>query len=175
MDKPTLNILLALHKMGAMMPSQLSRFLFDTRLAEAFDIVPMLSRLREEGLLKQGLSVTGITYTLTQAGEAVLESQAAEISDDSLCQFEAVSREYNEIFKNEKDYIAQYTEQANGIFPLFLSIRKKEKILMQVNILVNDEATAKAITKSWMEHAAQTYDAVWTNISEGLDLPRPQL
>jgi DNA-binding PadR family transcriptional regulator len=165
MNGQSWSILLAVKNMGPLTPSQLSRFLFDSGLVPAFDLLPALSPLKEEGLLKQGMSLTGITYFLTPEGEEALAA---------LNRFTEISIEYCAVFAKEKEYIAQYTEQANGIFPLFLSIRKKEKILMQVNILVQDEATAKAVTRNWMENAHKTYDAVWESISDGLGLSKPR-
>jgi DNA-binding PadR family transcriptional regulator len=172
MNGQSWSILLAVKNMGPLTPSQLSRFLFDSGLVPAFDLLPALSPLKEEGLLKQGMSLTGITYFLTPEGEEALAAQAVPV--ETLNRFTEISIEYCAVFAKEKEYIAQYTEQANGIFPLFLSIRKKEKILMQVNILVQDEATAKAVTRNWMENAHKTYDAVWESISDGLGLSKPR-
>ncbi|MDR1570343.1 MAG: DUF4364 family protein [Oscillospiraceae bacterium] len=173
MDRQELAVLLAVDKLVSPTPSQIFRFLFDSGLEREFDSPRTLSRLREDGLLEQGVS-TGITYSLTEGGLRRLKEGLVRASADIQRQYEAAANDYRVVFEREKDYIALYTEQSNGIFPMFLSIRRKDKILMQVNIIVQNEASAKAIAKAWTDRANGTYDAVWDSIAHGLDLQKPE-
>jgi hypothetical protein len=172
MDKQELVILLALERMGGLTPVQLARFLFDPGTIEQFDLIGTLTGLKDAGLLEQQVTQSGIAYSLTNKGGRTLAPHTAALPAAELRELQRRSAEYSRMFEREKDYIAQYTEQANAIVPIFLSIRDGGKILLKVSVIVNDIDTAKRITGNWMRNAHKTYDAVWESIAEGL--PRPE-
>lgn len=171
LEQKKLYVLYALSKMGSLTPLQLSRFLFDTDIVEQFDLQLSLTELKEAGLLKQAVSLGGIVYGLTEDGEKVLNSNAAQIPADKKNKIEEESTKYRKLFLQEKDYLAQYTEQANAIVPVFLSLRDGDRILMKVSVIVPDIPTAKRFTKNWMKNAHKTYEAVWESISDGEHMP----
>jgi hypothetical protein len=173
MNEQQLSILLALHKMGPLTPGQLSRFLLDPGLAiGGFDPIVVLSQLKDDGLLEQHVSRDGIVYGLTSQGAQSLAPHLSAMPADQVQRMDKTSAEYSEVFAKEQDYIAQYTEQANAIVPIFLSIRQGGKILLKVSIIVNDVDTAKRITANWMGNAHKAYEAVWESIADGM--PRPE-
>lgn len=166
-----LYILLGIGNMGALTTQQLSRFLFDAPLIEAFDLGALLAKLKEEGLLKQAVSLQGVVYDLTPEGKEALEACRDQIPAGKNEDIEKKCGEYKELFQLEQNYLAQYTEQANAIIPVFLSIREKEKILFKISVIVPDVPTAKKITKNWMKNAHTAYKAVWESIAEGEPMP----
>ncbi len=171
LDTQELYTLEALDKMGALTVSQLFRFLFDTNIAEQFDLKPVLANLTEEGMLKQSVTLNGIVYNLTGDAREMLSQCASQIPADRRSLIAEKSEEYKALFLLEKDYLAQYTEQSNAIVPVFLSLRKGDRILMKVSVIVKDVPTAKKITKNWMKNAHTTYKAVWESISDGEPMP----
>jgi hypothetical protein len=171
MNERQLSILIALKEMGALTPARLARFLFDPGMIEEFDLIAALSQLKDDGLLEQHVSRDGIVYGLTGQGDQELAPRLSAIPVEQLRKIEERSAEYSRVFKKEENYLAQYTEQANAIVPVFLSIRDGGKILLKVSIIVNDIDTAKHITRNWMQNAHKAYDAVWESIADGMPQP----
>ena len=170
-DEQELYILYAVQKLGDLTPAQMMRYLFETGISEKFDLKVRLAALKEEGCLRQSVTTAGIVYQITQQGEEALNAGKQGFSPDKLQQLEEKGKELGELFAIEKDYIAQYTEQANAIVPVFLSIREGQKILLKVSVIVPDVETAKAISSGWAKNAQKTYRAVWDCIGEGLPFP----
>ena len=83
----------------------------------------------------------------------------------------AAVSEYRELFEKEKDFIAQYTEQATGVVPVFLSIRKNDKILFKIHVIVPDVETADKIQRHWTENAQAAYESTWKSIAGDLPMP----
>lgn len=164
-------ILMAVNKLGALTPAQLIRYLFDSDVCEKFDLKGMLAQLKEKGYLKQAVSNNGITYALTETGESRLACCIETIDAGKRKEVEKIGAELGQLFAIEEDFPVQYTEQANGIVPVFLSIREGQKILLKVSIIVPDVDTAKTVKENWMKNAHKTYEAVWNCIGEGLPFP----
>ena len=72
---------------------------------------------------------------------------------------------------DRKDFIAQYTEQATGVVPVFLSIRKNDKILFKIHVIVPDVETADKIQRHWTENAQAAYESTWKSIAGDLPMP----
>ena len=164
-------ILQSIRELGALGPSQLSRLLFDSGLIESFDLMKSLSELLEEKCLEQKVTLAGIAYLLTPKGNGSIGKYV--FSDEEMKKFKAKTAEYAKIFDREKDYIALYSEQSTALNPVFLSIRKDEKILLHLMLMVDNIDSAKEITRNWLQNADKTYDAVWEIIAEGQ--PKPKL
>ena len=162
-------ILCAISTMGSINVDQLKRFLFDPKIIEPLDIAWPLAELRQEGFLNQTIGETGIQYEITQKGEEALrqepliQAKSGQISQNAL--------EYQALFAKERDYPAQYTEQANAIIPVFLSIRKRDKVLFKISVIVHDVETAEKIKRHWMQNAQKAYSQTWECIAEGAPLP----
>lgn len=162
-------LLHAVQEMEKMNAGQIRRFLFEADLWPECDLAWPLANLRQEGLLEQALSATGIQYMVTPRGrQALLDSPLDALKQADL---KAKAEEYRELFGLEQDYLAQYSEQATGVVPVFLSIRQKEKILFKVNVIVHDVQTAEIIKRNWMKNAQKAYEAVWECIGEGEPFP----
>ena len=164
------SIVFAVKKIGAMTPSQLDRCLFESGLSEPFDLNAELTKLVEQGLLKQTVSADGLVYKLSELSDTILNGDSVPCTE-CLAKMDAYFDELKIQFEAEKDYIAQYTESSTGIVPVFLSIRKNERILLKVNLIVPDVATAKVVTRNWMRNAHKTHQSVWSSIGEGLPFP----
>ncbi len=155
--------------MGPVNVDQLHRFLFDTELAKNFDMAWTLAELREAGELKQTIGETGIQYVITPCGERAL--QDFTFTEEEEKAFSDKAAEYRLLFEKERNYPAQYTEQANAIVPVFLSIRDNDKVLFKVNVIVHDVETAEKIKRNWMENAHKTYAEVWKCIAGDEPMP----
>lgn len=156
-------------EMGAVNAGQLRRLLFETDLSPAFDLAWTLANLREAGDLAQTVGESGIQYVITPKGEAALRAAPpAQAEQEAVAE---KAREYKQLFALEQNYLAQYSEQANGIIPVFLSIRQDEKVLFKISVIVNDVKTAEKIKRHWMENAHRAYERTWECIAEGEPLP----
>ena len=164
-------ILLSINEIGALSPSQLSRLLFDSGMMESFDLMKFLSELHEENFLEQKMTLAGIVYLLTPKGSESIKQ--CVLSNEDTVKFKTKTAEYAKIFDREKDYIALYSEQSTALSPVFLSIRKDDKILIHLMLMVDGVDSAKEITRHWLDNADRTYDAVWEIVAEGQ--PRPKL
>ena len=164
------SIVYAVKKIGAMTPEQLDRCLFESGLYEPFDLNAELAKLVEKGLLKQTVSADGLVYKLSELSDMILNGDTAPCTE-CLAKMDAYFDELKMQFEAEKDYIAQYTESSTGVVPVFLSIRKNERILLKVNLIVPDVSTAKVVTRNWMRNAHKTHQSVWNSIGEGLPFP----
>ncbi len=155
--------------MGALNAAQLRRFLFETDLSPEFDLAWTLAELREAGLLTQTVGESGIQYVLSPLGaEALRAEPLSRQLEQSIAQ---KAEEYRRLFAQEQNYLAQYSEQANGIIPVFLSIRQNEKVLFKISVIVHDVATAEKIKRHWMENAHRAYEETWRCIAQGEPLP----
>ena len=174
-------VLYAASKIENITPSQLTRFLFESGIFEkgfsekgfskGFDLQECLANLKEAGHFKQSVSSNGITYELTKEGRDALGANLSLVPENKIRELDEKSIEFSRIFAIEEDYPAQYTESANAIVPVFLSIREGAKILMKVSIIVQDTETAKEITRNWSKNARDTYRAIWDCIGQGKPFP----
>lgn len=162
-------ILYTIQQMKALTTVHVARVLFDGAILPEFDLKTGLFELKEKGYLRQKFSQEGIRYVITPEGEKalaeILQSEPIE-NPEALNNRIAVCRAQ---FQKEGNYIAQYTEQATSVFPVFLSIKKGDAITLQISILASDEATAKYMTKHWMEKADATHEALCKMLAEGMD------
>jgi hypothetical protein len=149
--------------------AQLKRVLADIGAADDIELPALLARLVEEGKLRQSVSLSGVVYALTPSGEVELAHSALSAEKNSEIAQTAVT--FKDIFTQEQNYLAQYTEQANAIIPVFLSIRKDEKVLFKISIIVNNVETAVKVKENWMKNANKAYEAVWEAIGEGEPMP----
>lgn len=149
--------------------AQLARFVFESGLMKAYDFVPDLVFLTEKGYLKQSVGDAGLQYEATKLGLARLKAEEASIQN--LAEIRRFAADYIRMFAVEQDYIAEYTEQANGIIPVFLSIRRGEKVLYKVSIIVPDVETAQRIKRDWPKNAEKAYRNAWKDIAEGMPFP----
>ena len=168
----------ALDRLGALSVDQMRRFLFDTGLTEAFDMLDRLLALKEQALVALNLAQQGIVYEITLQGGAHYAREAARLPQDA-ARLAAMAAEYGGALQMEKRFLAQYSEQSSGIVPVFLSIREGSRIVMKVSLIVHDVDTAKNIADHWAQNASGTYQAVWDQICEGAEMPgfwseRPQ-
>ena len=157
-------VLCALAQMEQLSVDELSRFLFETGLVARTDLKLPLTSLKEQGLVAQAVTLRGVVYEITDAGRTLASSDAelARIKADVAAQ----STEYQRIFEQEKDYIAQYTESSTGVVPVYLSIRDGARIVLKINVIVRDIDTAKKICSGWMSNSGRAFDAVWQAIAE---------
>lgn len=170
MDKRDRMMLSAVAAMGAINAAQLRRLMFETDLLQEFDMAWPLATLREQGYLRQTVGESGIQYVLGDAGAALLREEPLDAQAQA--EVERRAEEYRQLFRQEQNYLAQYSEQANGIIPVFLSIRQNEKVLFKINVIVHDVATAEKIKRHWMENAHRAYEQAWQCIAEGEPLPK---
>ncbi len=162
-------ILNTIDRMAKMNTWQLRRLIFESGLAEEFDMRQSLSDLRENEFLLQTVEETGIHYILADKGrEYIKENPVGKDLDERIG---AAVSEYRELFEKEKDFIAQYTEQATGVVPVFLSIRKNDKILFKIHVIVPDVETADKIQRHWTENAQAAYESTWKSIAGDLPMP----
>lgn len=162
-------VLCTLANITKLTTAQLKRVLLDIGAEDDIDLPALLARLVEEGKLRQSVSLSGVVYALTPEGEDELAHSDIPVGTSSeIAQKAAV---FKDIFTQEQNYLAQYTEQANAIIPVFLSIRKDEKVLFKVSIIVNNVETAVKIKENWMKNAHAAYEAVWEAIGEGEPMP----
>lgn len=159
-----------LSQMDKLTAAQLRRILTDCGVPEDYDLKAALAELVEDKLLRQSVALSGIVYLLTDEGKQAL----VELNMPTPQQQEIAGKaeSFREVFAKEQDYLAQYTEQANAIIPLFLSIREKEKVLFKISIIVNDMDTAIKVKENWMKNADKAYEAVWACIGEGEPMPK---
>ncbi|MCL2093526.1 MAG: DUF4364 family protein [Treponema sp.] len=164
-------VLYAAEKLSGATPAQLTRFLFESGIFQGFDLSWSLANLNEAGHLVQAISSNGICYEITDQGKNALAQGLSEADQGKLKELDEKGAEFSRIFRIEEDYPAQYTESANAIVPVFLSIREGAKILMKVSIIVEDTETARDITKNWAQNARDTYKAIWESIGQGRPFP----
>lgn len=164
-------VMYALKKLGALTPAQVGRYLFENEICEQFDLRQILTRMKEEDMVKQAVSINGITYELTESGTVQASELESLFSAEEKRRLDEVGEELQKRFRIEQDYLARYSEQATGIIPVFLSLREKEKILFKVNVIVPDVETAEAIARKWPQNAQKTYRALWDCIGEGMPFP----
>lgn len=164
-------VMYAIEKMGAMTPAQMTRYLFEYNVFETFELKDILAKLKEENLLKQAVSINGITYELTEEGTEKLGEKKDEMNQEKRKEMDEIGEKLKKKFRVEQDYLARYSEQATGIIPLFLSLREGDKILMKVNVIVPDAETARIVAAKWPENAKKTYHAIWECIGEGQPFP----
>lgn len=169
MDKQDRLVLSVVSAMEAINAAQLRRLIFETELSPEFDMAWTLASLRQDGYLTQTVGATGIQYVLGDKGRAALEAEP--LDNDTKAAVDAKTAEYRELFRQEQNYLAQYSEQANAIIPVFLSIRQNEKVLFKINVIVHDVETAEKIKRNWMKNAHKAYEAAWACIAEGEPLP----
>ena len=158
--------LCAFELMGPMTAAQLGRYLQGAGIA-SFDRAETLAGLVEKKLLSQTVSLQGILYVLTEAGAGRLQGAAVAQREPMA----AHAAEFRRLFDREKDYMAQYTEQANAVVPVFLSIRDGDKVLLKISVIVDNVARAKEITSQWMENAHGAYNAIWEAVGGGAPVP----
>jgi hypothetical protein len=165
--------------MGPMTAAQLSRFMTGLHV-DSSDKAVLLADLVEEKKLKQSVSLQGIVYSLTEKGLMTLQdAKPPEYSDGSSAgdsfPGEAILKktadEFRSLFAREKDYLAHYTEQANAVVPVFLSIRDGDKILMSISIIVETTEEAKKICAGWMSNSHKTYESLWNSIAGNAPVP----
>lgn len=165
-----LYLLGALDKLDALGVEHLRRFLFDTGLTPAFELLAPLLSLEERGLVALGLREQGVVYEITEAGRDAY-AREAEAAPEADARIAAMAAEYSGAMQMEKQFLAQYSEQSSGIVPVFLSIREGSKIVMKVSVIVHDVGTAKKIADLWAKSAPGTYQAVWEQIAPGEPMP----
>jgi hypothetical protein len=169
----------AFRLMGPMTASQLSRFMTGIGF-EPSDMGILLAELVEEKQLKQSVSLQGIVYSLTE--KDIGKPQSVDLSGNSAgtsariplpeeAMMAEKAGEFRTLFAREKDYLAQYTEQANAVVPVFLSIRDGDKILLKISIIVETTEEAKKICAGWMLNSHKTYEAVWDSIAGEMPVP----
>lgn len=162
-------ILAAVDEMKALNQGQMRRFLFETGLTEEQDITWPVAELREQGYLAQIANDQGIQYILTEAGSSYL---AYHPTDGTLRRrVAACGEEYRQLFAQERIYQATYSEQANHVIPVFLSIRQGDKVLFKIQVIVHDVATAKALQAAWRKDAMGIYRDTWKRMAPDIDLP----
>ena len=161
-------VVYALKRLGALTPAQICRYLFENEICGQFEVRQILTDLKEENVIKQAVSINGITYEPTAAAGNGYEEQLNAQQKEKM---DTVGDALEKKFSMEKDYLARYSEQATGIIPVFLSLREKEKILCKVNVIVPDVEMAEIIAQKWPENAWKTYRALWDCIGEGLPFP----
>jgi hypothetical protein len=166
-------VLYAADKLGMPTPAQFSRFLFDSGIFERFDIKACLARLMDAGYVKQNIASEGIVYEITESGKDDLKNSSVALSvpPEKSRELDEKSAEFIKLFAIEQDYPAQYTESANKIVPVFLSIREGQKVLFKISIIVEDVETAKEIAANWTKNADGAYKAVWDCIGGGKPFP----
>lgn len=169
MDKQDKLVLSVVSAMEAINAAQLRRLIFETDLAPEFDMAWTLANLRQDGYLTQTVGATGIQYVLGEKGAELLRTDPLDAETQHAV--DQKTAEYRELFKQEQNYLAQYSEQANAIIPVFLSIRQNEKVLFKINVIVHDVETAEKIKRNWMKNAHKAYEAAWQCIAEGEPLP----
>lgn len=165
-------VLCALEKLGALAPAQISRYLFEHSICERFSLQEVLAKLKEKDYVKQAVSINGITYELTEAGMIMATQEVKKLGKEKLIEMECVGEILKRQFTVEEDFLARYTEQANGIVPIYLTLREGPKILMKIDVIVPDTEIAKTVTKNWAKNARETHQAVWDCIGEGLPFPQ---
>lgn len=158
-------ILSTLAQIGQLSVGQLSRFLFESGFLAEIDLKQPLASLKERGFVRQAVNLRGVVYEITEAGEARIRGDRSLTGIEA--EVAAKGEEYRRIFQQEKNYLAQYTEQSSGTVPVFLSIRDEERIVLKISIIVRDVDTAKKICSQWMQNSGPTYDAVWRSIAGG--------
>lgn len=166
-ERPEQYLLLAMQRLGPLYPSQLRRLLQEGLHLWDLDLMRHLTTLKDAGLTEQVYDLQGLRYRLTAAGaQAVrpLPQSEAETFEEQVGQYAA-------IFKKEEDYLAQYTEQANCVFPVFLSIRRGEAIVFHLDLVVETEEEARRLTQEWPQCAEKTFDAVWECLAPGQRRP----
>lgn len=164
-------VMYALKKLGALTPAQVGRYLFENEICEQFDLRQTLTRLKEEDMVKQAVSINGITYELTESSAVKVGDLEGLFTAEEKQRLDEVGEDLQRRFRIEQDYLARYSEQATGIIPVFLSLREKEKILFKVNVIVPDVETAEVIARKWPQNAQKTYRALWDCIGEGMPFP----
>ena len=169
-EQSRFSITYAVSRIDAMTPLQLERCLFETGISEPFNLNAGLAGLVEQGLLTQSVSANGLVYKLSDTSDTILNSDSRP-GAGCLAEIDALLDSLKAQFEAEKDYIAQYTESSTGVVPVFLSIRDGARILLNVNLIVPDVATARIVTRNWMKNAHQTHQTVWKSIGEGLPFP----
>jgi hypothetical protein len=158
--------LAAFRLMGPMTAVQLSRFM-NIPEAKLPDMSASLAGMVEEKLLKQSVASLGIVYSLTEKGDT--QSRSANAAEEE--SLAGKVPEFQALFAKEKDYLAQYTEQANAVVPVFLSIRDGDKILLKISIIVETVEEAKKISANWIANSSKTYEAVWESIAGKMPAP----
>ncbi len=163
----------ALAKVGEMTPDRLERALFESGVSEAFDLSKELAAMVEEGVLTQSVGAEGLVYRLAGEGGSigVMGTEASDIGADTLAEVDARLAEVKAEFEAEKDYMALYTESSTGMVPVFLSIREGASVKLKLNLVVDDVATAKTVTRNWRKNARRTQRAIWESVGEGLPFP----
>jgi hypothetical protein len=157
----------AFRLLGTMTAVQLSRFIIGSG-EEPTDMVATLADMVEAKQLKQSVSLQGIVYSLTEKGKEEAQALPALPEETGLA---AKAGEFRALFDREKDYLAQYTQSATAIVPVFLSIRDGANILMQISVIVENLDQAKKICSQWMERSHGAYEAVWGAIAGDEPVP----
>jgi hypothetical protein len=163
-------ILQLIKELGKPTAAEIERVLLQLDIEKSSDLKAALALMVHDGLLRQSVGINGVIYLLTETGDAALKQ--APISHETAEAVSEKAAEFRAIFANEQMYPAQYTEQANAIVPLFLSIRKDEKVLFKVSVIVNDLPTAVKVKENWMKNAHKAYEALWEAIGEGEPMPK---
>jgi hypothetical protein len=162
--------------MGPMTAVQLSRFMAGIRF-DSSDRAVLLAELTDEKKLKQSVSLQGIVYSLTEDGLLFLQEseRSAGISTRDSFPEDAMmaekAHEFRSLFAREEDYPAHYTEQANAVVPVFLSIRDGDKILLKISVIVETTEEAKKICADWMSNSYKTYETLWGCLAGEASLP----
>ncbi len=162
-------VLCTLANISKLTTAQLRRVLLDIGVTDSLNLPEVLAKLVEEGKLRQSVSLSGIVYALTPSGEDELAHLV--IPGEKRAEIAEKAATFQAVFAQEQNYLAQYTEQANAIIPVFLSIRKDEKVLFKISIIVNNVETAVKIKENWMKNAHTAYEAIWESIDEGEPMP----
>jgi hypothetical protein len=165
--------------MGPMTVAQLSRFMTGIGV-DSSDKAILLAELLDEKKLKQSVSLQGIVYSLTEQGllmlqdtglpEYVTEGPVQDSFPEEAMMAEK-AKEFRSLFDREEDYPAHYTEQANAIVPVFLSIRDGDKIILKISIIVETTEEAKKICAAWMLNSDKTYKTIWNSIAGEAPVP----
>jgi hypothetical protein len=158
---------------------QLSRFMTGIGV-DSSDRAVLLAELLDEKKLKQSVSLRGIVYSLTEQGlltlqDAGLPGHFAGMSKWDSFPEETImvekANEFRSLFAKEEDYPAHYTEQANAVVPVFLSIRDGDKIILKISIIVETTEEAKKICAAWMSNSHKAYETLWNSIAGETPIP----
>ncbi|MBQ6590590.1 MAG: DUF4364 family protein [Lachnospiraceae bacterium] len=149
---------------GDVTQPMLSTFLLESGYANFVSLAESFDQLEKQGLVRVYMEGDKRFMHLTDAGRETLGFFGMQLSSGIRDQVDRWLAENGRRIREDRDVRAVYERMTSGVYEVRMSVREKDRTLLEVKIAVPDAASAAAIADKWKEKNSDIYQYLIENL-----------
>lgn len=157
MTEQKLVTLCALERLGPTTALQLLRFMVENELMDYIALQLAMAELDEMGLLRKIPHELGALYALSEEGFSTLRMFHKRIPHSRMRQIEAAAPAWKHRFREEKQVMADWSQDTMGEYTVRLRLLEGEMPLLDMSLSLPTREQAVTFCTNWPRRAGELY------------------